>query len=115
MSRIARSAKPADVAKSRRSTTVTKQPSSPDSDKPEQVTTIEPHDGRVIKESKFAINAVVKVPASIHESKQATICGKEWGPDNWRAKSSGWAYYLDLGPGPWWLASEEELIKWGNK
>jgi hypothetical protein len=114
MSRTARSAKPADVAKSRRSTTVIKQPSSLDSDKPEQVKTIEQHAGRVIKESNFAIHDVVKVPASIHESKQATICGKEWGPDNWRAKSSGWAYYLDLGPGPWWLASEEELLKWGN-
>lgn len=62
----------------------------------------------------FAINRTITVPSSIADSGTARIVGKEWGPDNNRKRSDGWLYHLSLGNGPAWLASEEEILQWGN-
>jgi hypothetical protein len=100
--------------KPERTTTATRKPSLPASGKSETVTTIERRDGNNTRESKFAIRDVITVPTTIADTGKATIVGREWGPDNLKLRGSGWVFYISIGHGPAWIASEEELIKWGN-
>lgn len=63
----------------------------------------------------FELRNQVKVPAEVHDSCNAEVVGYEWGPDNVRGRKSGpsWIYHLKFEDGgEWWLATEEELIRW---
>lgn len=64
---------------------------------------------------KFQLYQQVRISKDVYDGKeQPYVVGYEWADDNRRVKvkSNTYLYHIKAGNGPWFLASEEELLEW---